>query len=215
MLRPFRQITAVAAPLLRDNVDTDSIIPSREIQRVGKSGLAAGLFAGWRYQNAVARQPDPGFILNQPPYSEAHILLTGENFGCGSSREHAVWALYEYGIRVVLAPSFAPIFFDNCINNGLLAACVPGEALQAMARAIAIDPVSNPLTVDLTCCTVSAAAMPAVDFQIGADARARLLAGLDAIELTLRSSAAIDAFQARDRQLRPWVYLGVYPGEHR
>ena len=214
MLRPFSRITAVAAPLLRDNVDTDTIIPSREIQRVGKSGLAAGLFAAWRYHDTAARQPDPGFILNQAPYSAAHILLTGENFGCGSSREHAVWALVEYGIRVVLAPSFAPIFFDNCINNGLLAACVPARTLQAMARAIAIDPVSNPLTVDLASCSVSAAAMPDAHFQIDADARQRLLAGLDAIELTLRGSAAIDAFQARDRALRPWVYLGAYLGQH-
>jgi 3-isopropylmalate/(R)-2-methylmalate dehydratase small subunit len=208
MLRPFNQLTAVAAPLLRDNVDTDTIIPSREIQRVGKSGLAAGLFAGWRYHATGVRQPDPGFVLNQAPYSAAQILLAGENFGCGSSREHAVWALIEYGIRVVLAPSFAPIFFDNCVNNGLLAGCVPTEALQAMARAIQVEPVSNPLTVDLTRCTVSVAAMPAVDFEIDADARQRLLSGLDAIEMTLRSRAAIDAFQARDRALRPWVYLG-------
>jgi 3-isopropylmalate/(R)-2-methylmalate dehydratase small subunit len=200
MLLPFSQVTAVAAPLLRDNVDTDSIIPSREIRRVGKSGLAAGLFAGWR--------SDPGFILNQAPYRAAQILLAGENFGCGSSREHAVWALCEYGFRVVLAPSFAPIFFDNCINNGLLAACVPAHALQAMARIIAVDPASNPLTVDLTRCLVTAAATTTVDFEIDADARQRLLSGLDAIELTLRSSAAIDAFQARDRALRPWVYLG-------
>ena len=203
MPRPFSQVTAVAAPLLRDNVDTDSIIPSREIQRVGKSVLAAGLFAGWR--------SDPGFILNQAPYRAAQILLAGENFGCGSSREHAVWALCEYGFRVVLAPSFAPIFFDNCINNGLLAACVPSHALQALARIVAVDPVSNPLTVDLTRCLVTAAATTAVNFEIDADARQRLLSGLDAIELTLRSSAAIDAFQARDRALRPWVYLG----EHR
>jgi 3-isopropylmalate/(R)-2-methylmalate dehydratase small subunit len=209
MPQPFRQITAIAAPLLRDNVDTDTIIPSREIQRVGKSGLAAGLFAGWRYQDALARQPDPGFILNQAPYSAAHILLTGENFGCGSSREHAVWALVEYGIRVVLAPSFAPIFFDNCINNGLLAACVPAGTLQALARIIQADPLSHPLTVDLERCSVSAVATPAMDFEIEADARARLLGGLNPIELTLRGCAAIDAFQARDRGLRPWVYLGA------
>jgi 3-isopropylmalate/(R)-2-methylmalate dehydratase small subunit len=214
MLQPFTRITGIAAPLLRDHVDTDAIIPSREIRQVSKAGLSAGLFAGWRYLDANGRRPNPEFVLNQPAYRGATILLAGDNFGCGSSREHAVWALYEYGIRALLAPSFAPIFFDNCVNNGLLAASIGSAALQSIARAIEPDPASTPLTVDLERCTVSVAAMHELRFEIDADARQRLLAGLDAIDLTLQQLPAIDAFIARDRALRPWVYLGQQaPGE--
>lgn len=116
---PVRTITAVPAPLLRDNVDTDAIIPSREIRSVGKTGLADGLFAGWRYLPGT-REPDPAFVLNDPRYDHSPILLGGANFGYGSSREHAVWALREYGVRVVIAPGFAPIFAGNCVRGGVL-----------------------------------------------------------------------------------------------
>jgi 3-isopropylmalate/(R)-2-methylmalate dehydratase small subunit len=205
-LPPFKTFTAIAAPLLRDNVDTDAIIPSREIKSVTKAGLAAGLFAGWRYRTAGGREPDPDFILNQAPYAAAQILLAGNNFGCGSSREHAVWALREYGIRTIVAGSFAPIFFDNCVNNGLIPAALPGDALRALADAVTAQP-ANPLTIDLERSEIRAAAIGAVPFAIDTDARLRLLDGLDAVDLTLRRITEIDAFQERDRRLRPWVYL--------
>ena len=118
-MTPFTPLTSIAAPLIRDNIDTDTIIPSREMKTTGKTGLADGLFAPWRYLDATTRTPNPDFVLNDPDYAEAQILLGGANFGCGSSREHAVWALAEYGIRCVIAESFAPIFRNNCIRNGL------------------------------------------------------------------------------------------------
>jgi 3-isopropylmalate/(R)-2-methylmalate dehydratase small subunit len=128
-MEPVRLLTAVAAPLLRANIDTDTIIPSREMKSVAKTGLAAGLFAGWRYTAIGGREPNPEFVLNQPAYAGTRILLGGENFGCGSSREHAVWALHEYGIRAVIAPSFAPIFFGNCVRNGIVPVVLPAAQI--------------------------------------------------------------------------------------
>jgi len=206
-MQAYQTFTALAAPLLRDNIDTDTIIPSREITSVSKTGLKAGLFALWRYRSPQGRDPNPDFVLNQAPYARAQILLTGANFGCGSSREHAVWALQEYGIRVILARSFAPIFFGNCVSNGLLAAELPHEALQRLAALIGADAQANPLTVDLKRSEVSTPAIGGLPFTIDADARLQLLAGLDAIDLTLRLSGEIAAFEARDRVRRPWVYL--------
>jgi len=203
-MRSFTTLTAVAAPLLRDNIDTDAIIPSREIKAVSKVGLADGLFAGWRYTSGATRELDPDFVLNRAAYAHAKILLGGANFGCGSSREHAVWALAEYGIEAILAPSFAPIFFDNCVNNGLLAGRIPEPTLQVMAKALAAEPT---VTIDLRECSVTGAAFGAVAFTIDRDARERLLGGLDAIDLTLRGIDVIRAFRTRDRQRRPWAYL--------
>jgi 3-isopropylmalate/(R)-2-methylmalate dehydratase small subunit len=204
-MAPFKTLTAIAVPLLRDNIDTDAIIPSREIKGVGKVGLAGGLFAGWRYL-APGREPNPDFVLNDAAYAGAAILIGGGNFGCGSSREHAVWALDEYGFRAILAPSFAPIFFDNCVNNGLLAARLPADSLGLIASLIAAHP-PYPLTLDLERCEVSGAGFPTLAFAIDPHARARLLDGLDAIDFTLRSADAIDAFRAADRPRRPWAYL--------
>src|SRR5207302_9959572 len=123
---PFTKLTAVAAPLIRANVDTDAIIPSREMKTVSKTGLADGLFAGWRYREVGGRDPKPDFVLNDRAYAGAQILLSGVNFGCGSSREHAVWALAEYGFRAVLAESFSPIFRGNCVRNGVAPVELPG-----------------------------------------------------------------------------------------
>jgi 3-isopropylmalate/(R)-2-methylmalate dehydratase small subunit len=201
-MRPFKTLTAIAVPLLRDNIDTDAIIPSREIRSVGKIGLANGLFAGWRYL-APGRERNPDFVLNDAAYAGAEILIGGGNFGCGSSREHAVWALAEYGFRAILAPSFAPIFFDNCLNNGLLAARLPMENL----RFIASKNPPHPLTLDLERCEVSGIGFGPLAFSIEPHARARLLDGLDAIDFTLRLGESIDAFRAADRARRPWAYL--------
>jgi 3-isopropylmalate/(R)-2-methylmalate dehydratase small subunit len=205
-MEPFTSLTAVALPLLRANVDTDAIIPSREIRTVGKTGLAAGLFAGWRYRAGGTAEPDPGFILNQAPYRGAQILLARENFGCGSSREHAVWALREYGFRVVLAPSFAPIFFGNCLRNGVLAGKLPDEAITALAAAVEADPVARLVTVDLEHKVVSVAGGRTFDFEIDARSREMLLEGLDELALALRRGPAMAAFLAHDRGERPWIY---------
>ena len=119
-MKPFKNISGIAAPLMRINIDTDTIIPSREMKTVSKKGLASGLFADWRYISTESREENPDFILNQFPYNQAKILLSGSNFGCGSSREHAVWAINEWGIKVIIAPSFGSIFYNNCIKNGVL-----------------------------------------------------------------------------------------------
>lgn len=206
-MRTFDVLTAVAAPLLRANVDTDAIIPSREMKSVSKRGLADGLFAGWRYLAIGGREPDPGFVLNLPAYAGARILLAGENFGCGSSREHAVWALDEYGIRAVIAPSFAPIFQGNCVRNGLLPVRLDPGAIASLAAAVESDPQHRLVTVDLVRQRVSGPGGIELAFEIDAESREMLLEGLDAIDLTLKHRDAIESFLARDRIERPWIYL--------
>jgi 3-isopropylmalate/(R)-2-methylmalate dehydratase small subunit len=197
-MTPFTTLTSVAVPLLRDNVDTDAIIPSREMRSTGRSGLADGLFAPWRYLDAAARVPDPAFVLNDPAYAGAQILLGGANFGCGSSREHAVWALAEFGFRCVIAESFAPIFRANCVRNGVL----PVE----LGRAVPSEYAGAELTIDLAGQWVKLGDQHRL-FHIDEEAKTMLLEGLDAVELTLKHRAAIAAFHAADRVARPWVYL--------
>jgi 3-isopropylmalate/(R)-2-methylmalate dehydratase small subunit len=206
-MTPLTRLTAVVAPLLRDNIDTDAIIPSREMKSTGKTGLADGLFAGWRYRSAGARDPDPDFVLNQPRYSGARILLGGANFGCGSSREHAVWALAESGIRAVVAPSFAPIFAGNCIRHGLLPAVIPHDAVNEIAAAVISDPQANQLTVDVAAQRLALPDGRSWSFPLDEEAKAMLLEGIDAIDLTLKLQPAIADFQVRDRRARPWIYL--------
>ena len=205
-MEPIKVLTAVAAPLLRANVDTDAIIPSREMKSVAKTGLADGLFAGWRYKSIGSRDPDPSFVLNQPAYAGARILLGGENFGCGSSREHAVWALHEYGIRAVVAPSFSPIFYGNCVRNGIVPLRLPAATITKLADYVARDPAQHLLTVDLQHTELRGGDF-VEPFVIETEARDMLLEGLDAIDLTLKNRAEIAAFVARDRQARPWIYF--------
>ena len=195
-MTPFTRLTSSAMPILRDNIDTDTIIPSREIRGTGKTGLADGLFAPWRYH--VERQPDPAFALNIPEYAGASVLVGGGNFGCGSSREHAVWALGEWGIRAIIAPGFAPIFAANCLRNGLLAVSLPRATVEELA--------GREVTIDLRAQTVACDGQE-WPFDIGEEAKTMLLEGLDAIELTLKSLPAIEAWTAKDRAARPWVYL--------
>lgn len=206
-MQRFERLTAVAAPLLRANVDTDAIIPSREMRSVAKNGLAEGLFAGWRYTSIGGREPNPQFVLNQPAYAGTQMLLSGENFGCGSSREHAVWALLEYGIRAVVAESFSPIFFSNCIRNGILPVRLPANAIASIAAAVASDPQARRVTVDLVERFVASPDGSTYEFTLEPEAREMLLEGLDAIDLTLKSRDEIAAFEARDRLRRPWIYL--------
>jgi len=206
-MQPFTTVTAVAAPLVRANVDTDAIIPSRHIKTVGRTGLAAGLFAGWRYSDPQGQLPNPDFVLNQESYAPARILLGGENFGCGSSREHAVWALVEYGFRAVLAPSFAPIFFGNSIRNGLLPVVLPASCIGAIEAAVRADPDGSPVTVDLIHCRVSAPGVGPFPFDLEPQAREMLLEGLDSVGMALKNQDAIREFIARDAVRRPWIYL--------
>jgi 3-isopropylmalate/(R)-2-methylmalate dehydratase small subunit len=209
-MTPFTALTAVAAPLIRDGqladgVDTDILIPSREMRTTGRTGLADGLFAPWRYLDAAARRPDPAFVLNRPDHAGARILIAGANFGSGSSREHAVWALAEYGVRAILAESFSPIFANNAVRNGLLPVSLPRAALDALAGWVAADPRTNQPTVDLQAQHV-AWTDRAEPFEIAPEPRAMLLAGADALDLTLGDTPAIDAWRLADRAARPWVY---------
>lgn len=203
-MQAFTQHTGIAAPLLRINVDTDAIIPSREMKTTGKRGLADGLFAGWRYLVQGGREPNPEFVLNQPAYEDASILLSGANFGCGSSREHAVWALAEYGIRCIIAPSFGAIFHNNCIRNGLLPLTLDDAIIKRLAATLAHGAT---LSIDLQRCVISAQDGTAIRFQIEPAQRLMLLEGLDAIGLTLKSQTLIDAHLERDCTARPWAYL--------
>jgi len=206
MTESVRQLIAVAAPLIRANVDTDAIIPSREMKSVSKTGLAEGLFAGWRYTAIGGRDPDPSFVLNQAAYSDAQILLGGENFGCGSSREHAVWALHEFGIRAVIAPSFAPIFFGNSVRNGIVPVRLAAESIQLIASWVGVDPRAHRVKINVEALTVEAGEDLRWTFDLDTESREMLLEGLDAIDLTFKNKREIEAFIARDRAERPWIY---------
>jgi len=204
--QPFTVHRGTAAPLLSRNIDTDTIIPSREIQRVSKQGLGDGLFAGWRYRAPGSREPDPEFILNRDGFRDASILLAGANFGCGSSREHAVWALGEFGIRAVLAPSFGSIFRNNCTLNGILAVVLKDAAVRSLAEWVQTDPRRNQIKIDLENRVIEWKAGETLAFEIEPAKRRLLLQGLDGIAVTLQRESAIDEFEAADRAARPWVY---------
>ena len=197
-MTPFTRLSSVAVPVLRDNVDTDAIIPSREMRSTGRTGLADGLFAPWRYLDADARVPDPAFALNDARAGDARIILGGANFGCGSSREHAVWALAEYGIACVIAESFAPIFHANCLRNGVLAITMPRKLIEQAAW--------QTLDVDLERQSVRGGGV-AHDFAIDPETRTMLLEGLDAIDLTLKHEGQIAGWIRADAAARPWAYL--------
>lgn len=204
-MEPFTRLTAAAVPLLRDNIDTDAIIPSREMKSVSKQGLADGLFAGWRYLTIGGRDPDPAFVLNNPRFGEARILVAGANFGCGSSREHAVWALHEFGFRAVIAPSFNPIFRANCIANGIAPVVIAAHDVAEIGAELEKRPGAV-LTVDMVKQKLWDARNREFSFSIEPEAREALLAGLDSIDLTLQLREQIEAFRFRDREDRPWIY---------
>jgi len=207
-MTPFTQHARTAIPLMRSNIDTDTIIPSREMRTVSRSGLAAGLFAPWRYSDPDARSENPDFVFNQPAYRDASILLAGENFGCGSSREHAVWALQESGFRAIVAPSFATIFRNNAQRNGLLTVELADSAIDALMQWVSLDPQRNTVGIDLDACTIEHdPQQPVLSFSMDPTIRNMLLNGLDEIGLTEQSMDCIAAFEERDRPIRPWVYL--------
>ena len=204
-MQPFTRHRGVAAPLLRDNVDTDAIIPSREL-RASKRGLGAGLFANWRYADVGRRLPNPQFVLNRQAYAGASILLAGVNFGCGSSREHAAWALGDFGIRALLAPSFGAIFRKNCIANSMLAGTMAADDVAALAGWVEAAPQENQPAIDLAAGTVRARNAEFA-FEVDAASRQRLLRGMDAIAYTLDAAARIDAFEQARFAACPWARL--------
>jgi 3-isopropylmalate dehydratase small subunit len=199
-MKPFTALTAIAAPLPVANIDTDQIIPKQFLSTVERSGLGKGLFYDLRFDESGAPRPD--FVLNQPAYQGAQILIAGANFGCGSSREHAPWALDDFGIRCVIAPSFADIFYNNCFNNGLLPITLPEHAIeQLLAEA---HGANHKFAVDLAAQTVSAPSGVRFGFEIDPGRKAKLLEGLDDIGLTLKRAADISAFEERRRLAEPW-----------
>jgi len=206
-MEKFTTLKAIAAPLLRDNIDTDAIIPSREMKRVSKDGLADGMFASWRYTAIGGREENPDFVLNQEPYRHAQILLAGPNFGCGSSREHAVWAMKEWGFRAVVAPSFGEIYYGNCVRNGVLPIRLDADVVEALAEAVEQDPENNQIAIDLPAQTLTAPDGTDHTFDIGTGDKEMLVEGLDPIGVTMRMEADIKAFEDEDRKARPWIYL--------
>ena len=196
-------ITGIAAPLLRPNIDTDVIIPSRDITSPSRAGLGARAFAPWRYLQGGTEE-DPSFVLNRAPWRQAPLLITGANFGCGSSREMAVWALVQYGVRCIIAPSFGAIFRNNCVRNALLPLELPADVvanLAAQAEAGALT-----LTVDVAAGELRGDGGIHHHFKLPEDEREMLLSGQDAIDRTWQWRAAIEAFETRDRVLRPWAW---------
>lgn len=210
-MEAFTTHRGLVAPLDRANVDTDQIIPKQFLKSIGRVGFGANLFDAWRYldEGAIgkapdARSPNPGFVLNEPRHQGASLLLTRDNFGCGSSREHAVWALMEYGFRAIIAPSFADIFLTNSIHNGLLPIALPAAQVEDLFARTAKGPLW--LTVDLRDQAIRVDDGPSWGFDIGAEMRERLLRGLDDIGLTLAHADAIRAFERRRRAEAPWVF---------
>jgi 3-isopropylmalate/(R)-2-methylmalate dehydratase small subunit len=209
-MEKFTVLRAIAAPLLRENIDTDIIIRIERLVGAGRrSALGDYAFEAWRKRPDGSEDAD--FILNREPYRRAQILLALDNFGCGSSREGAVWALQQRGFRAVLAPSFGDIFFNNCFQNGVLPVVLPAETVRAIARQVEADPERRQVTVDLERQVVLAPEGGESDFAIDGLRRRKLLDGLDDIGLSLRHEADIASFQARDRGARPWIWAVEQP----
>jgi 3-isopropylmalate/(R)-2-methylmalate dehydratase small subunit len=207
-MQPFTTLTAIAAPLPLANVDTDKIIPARFLKTVRRTGLGAHLFDTLRFTPDGAERPD--FVLNQSPYRAAQILIAHENFGCGSSREHAPWALLDFGIRCVIAPGFADIFYNNCFKNGVLPVRLPRPACDALIAEATATPHA-PITVDLTTCLVTAATGATHPFTVDETRRKMLLEGLDEIGQTLAFTQAITAFEQNRAAQLPWL-VGLTEG---
>jgi len=200
-MQPFRTVTGVAAPLPAANVDTDVIMPKQFLKGIDRAGLDRGLFFDLRFDADGAPRPD--FVLNQAPYRGAPFLVVGPNFGCGSSREHAVWGLAQLGVRALIGTSFAGIFFDNCARNGLLAITLPADD-HARLLALAAQPADHRFTIDLEAQTICAGD-DLVPFVVEPARRHALLEGLDAVGLSLARAAEIRAFEARHHALNPWL----------
>ncbi|MFA7387268.1 MAG: 3-isopropylmalate dehydratase small subunit [Thiohalobacteraceae bacterium] len=211
-MEKFTNLQALVVPLDRPNVDTDAIIPKQFLKSIRRSGFGPNLFDEWRYldhgepdQDNRGRPLNPDFALNQSRYKDARILLGRENFGCGSSREHAVWALEDYGFRVVIAPSFADIFFNNCFKNGVLPIVLDAARIDALFQAVEATP-GYQLCIDLRAQTVTTPDGEALGFEVDPFRKHCLLEGLDDIGLTLQRADAIRAYEQRRRSEAPWLF---------
>ena len=210
-MNPFREHKGLVAPMDRENVDTDAIIPKQFLKSIKKSGFGVNLFDEWRYfdagypgQDPATRRPNPDFVLNQPRYQGASVLIARKNFGCGSSREHAPWALDQYGFRAVIAPSFADIFFGNCFKNGLLPIVLPESEMNRLFDEVAAF-VGYSLTIDLARQVIVKADGTEMPFEVQAFRKFCLLNGFDDIGLTLRHTDKIKAYEAERLLKKPWL----------
>lgn len=203
-MTPFTVITGPAAEIARNNVDTDMIIRIERMSQLKRGQFAPWTFESLRYAADGSEQAD--FILNRAPFRAARIILSGANFGCGSSREMAVWALEDFGIRCVIAESFGDIFYNNCLQNGLLAIKLPKDTITTLRESCRDG---TPMTVDLEDCKISTASGSPLAFTVPEENRQALLKGLDDIDRGLALATEIDAFQTRDRLQRPWMYAGA------
>jgi 3-isopropylmalate/(R)-2-methylmalate dehydratase small subunit len=204
-MEKFTQLTAVAAPILRENIDTDIVIPiSRMVGNSARGKLGQWCFSALRYQPDGSENPE--FILNRAPYRHAQILITGVNFGCGSSREAAVWALKEMGVRCLIGSSFGDIFFNNCLQNGVLPVVLDRAVVETLAREVEASQGAGRVSVDLWALTVTAPSGKCYAFALAPQRRQALLEGLDEIAITLKRAPEITAFQDEDRRRRPWVH---------
>ena len=212
MMQPFTTLDGLVLPMDRANVDTDAIIPKQFLKSIRRSGFGVNLFDEWRYldhgepgQECSTRPINPDFVLNQPRYRGAEILLARENFGCVSSREHAPWALADYGLRALIAPSYADIFYNNCFKNGLLPIVLDAGTVDRLFREVAATPGYR-LRIDLAAQTVTLPGGDTVRFEVDAHRRMCLLEGLDDIGLTLRHVDRIRDYEAARRQSAPWLF---------
>jgi len=202
-MQKFTTLTGIAAPLPMINVDTDKIIPKQHLKTIARTGLGKALFDEMRYRADGSENPD--FVLNQPAYRQAKILVAGENFGCGSSREHAPWALLDFGIRCVIASSFADIFYNNCFKNGILPIKLPQEIVDQLMDD-AKKGANARLTIDLEQQTIARPDGEKIHFELDAFRKHCLLNGLDDVGLTLEKAPAIDRYEERQRIAQPWLY---------
>ena len=211
-MEAFTTLDAVVVPLDRANVDTDAILPKQFMKSIRRTGFGDNLFDEWRYldhgepgQDVSQRPRNLDFPLNLPVFAGARILLARENFGCGSSREHAPWALHDYGIRALVAPNFADIFYLNCFKNGMLPITLPHESVEHLFAQIAAEPGIR-YAIDLEAQTVTPRGSSAIAFQIDPQRKYRLLRGLDEIGLTLQKADSIRAYESRRSSLEPWIF---------
>ena len=198
----FTTLTGIAAPMPLVNIDTDMIIPKQFLKTIKRSGLGVNLFDEMRYDAEGAEKPD--FVLNQPAYRDAQILVAGDNFGCGSSREHAPWALLDFGIRCVVSTSFADIFYQNCFKNGILPVVLPQEAVDVLMKD-AEKGANARMTVDLTTQTITSSDGEVFSFDVDQFKRHCLLNGLDDIGITMEKAETIDGYEKKAQLERPWV----------
>jgi 3-isopropylmalate/(R)-2-methylmalate dehydratase small subunit len=206
-MQPFTKLTALAAVLDRVNVNTDAIIPKQFLKKIERTGFGKHLFHDWRYLDEEGTRPNPEFVLNQPRYQGAQILVARDNFGCGSSREHAPWALLEYGFRSIIAPGFADIFYNNCFQNGILPVVLAAEEVDQLFREIEDDEGCR-LMVDLEAQQVGTPAGRRFSFNISQFYKNRLLKGLDDIGWTLQFQSRVVEFERKYREEKPWMFVG-------